>query len=99
VDLFGRTFRSEERATKAIQEAATKWANIEDIVNAIEWNTMHDPLVGNLLNERGLRGYVAPRARSRNEPDVGVIYQENDPLITIHLLVFREAKAHYAGRA
>jgi hypothetical protein len=37
--------------------------------------------------------------RSIKEPDVGVIYVDDDPLIVIHALLFRDAKAHYAGHA
>jgi hypothetical protein len=98
VNLF-RTFRYEERAEKSIREAKEKWSNIEDIVNSLEWGIVHDPCVGALLNESGLRGFVFPGARSINEPDIDVIYQEEEFRIVIHDLTFRDAKAHYAGTA
>lgn len=99
MNLFGRTFLYEDRATLAIQKASEKWANVEDIMNAIEWNIMREPLIGDLLNERGLRGFVYPGARSIKEPDVGVIYEAGDPQIIIHSLMFRDARSHYAGQA
>jgi hypothetical protein len=98
-DLFARTIRYEERATKAIQEASKKWSNIEDVVAALEWGILHDPQIGVLLNESGVRGFVFPGARSINEPDIDVLYQEQDILIVIHDLTFRDAKAQYAGQA
>jgi nucleoside-diphosphate-sugar epimerase len=61
VNLFGRTFRYEERAAIAIQQAKRRWAHIEDVVAALEWAIMHDPLVGTLLSETGLRGFVSRR--------------------------------------
>ncbi len=60
---------------------------------------MHDPLIGSLLNERGVRGFVFRGARSINEPDIDVIYEEEELAIVIHELTFREARAQYAGRA
>jgi hypothetical protein len=99
VNLFGRTFRYEERASAAIREAKQKWSNIEDVVAALEWGIMHDPQVGKLLNESGLRGFVFPGARSTKEPDIDVIYEEAEFQIVIHDLIFREAQAHYAGQA
>jgi hypothetical protein len=66
---------------------------------ALEWPIMHDPAVGGLLNERGLRGFISPGARSLKEPDIDVIYQEDEFQIVIHDLVFREAQADYAGKA
>ena len=99
MNLFGRTFRYEERATHAIQGAKGKWENIEDVVAALEWGIMHDPLLGTLLNERGLRGFVCPGARSIKEPDIDVLYEETEFQIVIHDLTFREAKSHYAGQA
>jgi hypothetical protein len=99
VGLFGRTFRYEKRATEAIRKAREKWANIEDILAALEWGIMHDPLVGKLLNERGLRGFVFPGARSVNEPDIDVLYEEAEFQIIIHDLTFMDAQAHYAGKA
>jgi hypothetical protein len=99
VNLFGRTFRYEEGATTAIQKAKRDWSNIEDVLMALEWAIMHDPAVGGLLNERGLRGFIFPGARSLNEPDIDVIYQEDEFQIIIHDLVFREARAHHAGKA
>jgi hypothetical protein len=99
VDLFSRTFRYEERATEAIREAKHKWSNIENVLEALEWGIMHDPQIGVLLNERGLRGFVFPGARSINEPDIDVIYQEEESYIVIHDLTFRNAQAHYSGTA
>jgi hypothetical protein len=99
VSLIGRTFRYEERAERAIREARPKWANIEDILSALEWGIMHDPLIGALLNERGVRGFVFPGARSVNEPDIDVIYEEEPLAIVIHDLTFRDARAQYAGQA
>jgi hypothetical protein len=100
VKLFGRTFRYEERATAAIREAKQRWSNIEDVVAALEWGILHDPLVGGLLNERGLRGFVFPGARSIKEPDIDVIYEEEGEfLIIIHDLTFRDAQAYRAGQA
>jgi hypothetical protein len=99
VNLFGRTFRYEGRAEEAIQKAAEKWSNVEDIIASVEWGIMHAPEIGVLLNERGLRGFVFPGARSINEPDIDVIYEATDFQFVIHDLVFRDAKAHYAGQA
>jgi hypothetical protein len=99
VNLFGRTIRYEERAEEAIRKAKQKWSNIDDVLMAIEWAIMHDPQIGTLLNERGLRGFVFPGARSRDEPDVDVLYEETEFLLAIVDLVFREAQAHYAGQA
>jgi hypothetical protein len=93
VTLFGRTFRYEERAIRAIQQAKGKWGSIDDVLAALEWGIMHDPMLGTLLNERGIRGFVCPGARSINEPDIDVLYEE------IRNLMFREAKSHYAGQA
>lgn len=98
-DLFGRNVRYENRAVDSIQEAKTKWENIEEIIEALEWGLMHDPAIGPILTERGVRGFVFPGARSRKEPDVDVLYEYDDYDITIHDLTFREAKAHYAGKA
>lgn len=99
MDLFGRTFRYEKRAEESIREAKTAWANLEDILMALEWGIMHAPDIGPLLNEKGLRGFVFPGARSLDEPDIDVIYEATELEIVIHDLVFRQAKAHYAGRA
>jgi hypothetical protein len=99
LDLFGRTFRYEDRATNAIQEAGKKWAHIEEILASMEWGIMHDPQIGVLLNERGIRGFVFPGARSINEPDIDVLYEEDGFEIIIHDLTFRDAKAQYAGKA
>jgi hypothetical protein len=98
VSLFGRTFLYEKRATEAIQRAKQKWANVEDVIASLEWAILHDPQVGRLLNERGLRGFVFPGARSVNEPDIDVIYEEGDFQITIHDLTFRDARSHYVGQ-
>ena len=98
-DLFGRNIRYENRAAEAIQKAKDEWDSIEDIINALEWGLMHDPDLGVLLNEKGLRGFVFPGARSRNEPDIDVLYGYDDINITVHDLIFREAKFYYAGHA
>ena len=98
-DLFGRNIRYEDRAVEEIQKAKDDWDSIEDIINALEWGLMHDPNLGPLLNERGLRGFVFPGARSRNEPDIDVLYEYDDADITIHDLNFRQARSHYAGQA
>ncbi len=98
-DLFARSFRYEDRAEIAIQEAAKKWSHIDDILAALEWGIAHDPSIGPLLNEKGIRGFVYPGARSVNEPDIDVIYEDQDPLIVIHDLTFRDAKASHAGNA
>lgn len=99
MDLFGRTFRYENQAADAIHKAKTQWANIEDVLSALEWGLMHDPDVGVILNERGLRAFTFPGARSLKEPDVDVFYTVTDTQICVEGLIFREAKAHYAGRA
>ena len=99
MNLFGRTFRYEERAEEAIRKAKVTWSNLEDILLALEWGIMHDLQVGALLNERGVRGFVFPGARSRNEPDIDVLYKEEEFRIVIHDLIFREAGAHYTGQA
>jgi hypothetical protein len=99
VNLLGRTVRYEERAAEAIRKAKERWDSIEDILEALEWALMHDPLVGKLLSKNGIRGFVFPGARSVNEPDIDVIYQEEEFQIIIHDLTFRDAKANYAGRA
>jgi hypothetical protein len=99
VSFLGPTFRYEERAECAIRKGKNEWANVEDILRALEWGIMHAPNIGPLLNEKGLRGFVFPGARSLNEPDIDVIYEASDELIVIHDLVFRQAKAHYAGKA
>ncbi|HZP21649.1 MAG TPA: hypothetical protein VFB16_15755 [Bauldia sp.] len=98
-DLFARSFRYEDRATDSIQKAKERWANVEEILEALEWGMAHDPAIGRLLNEKGLRGFVYPGARSMNEPDIDVIYEDANPLLIIHDLVFRDAKAHHAGHA
>jgi hypothetical protein len=97
--MFARSFVYEERANVAIREAGRKWANIEEILAAMEWGLARDPLMGRLINERGIRGFVHHGARSTNEPDVDCLYADEDPTIIIHDLVFRDAKAHYAGNA
>jgi hypothetical protein len=99
VNLFGRTFRYEQRAEKAIQEAKKRWSNIESVVESLEWGIMHDTSVGTLLNERGLRGFTFPGARSLNEPDIDVLYVPSEFLIIIENLTFMDAKAHHAGTA
>ena len=99
MNLFGRTIRYEDRAAEAIQKAKQTWSNVENVLISLEWGLMHDPQIGMLLNERGLRGFVFPGARSINEPDVDVLYEEGDFQIVIHDLTFRQAKAHYAGQA
>jgi hypothetical protein len=99
VDLFGRSIRYEARADDAIQEAKKQWSNIEDMLAALDWCLMHDPLVGRLLNETGLRGFTLPGARSVKEPDVDVLYREDGHTLVIEDLVFRGAKASYAGNA
>ena len=66
---------------------------------AIEWAILHDAGIGPLLAENGVRGFVYPGARSLNEPDVDVIYEDHDPLLVIHDLTFRDAKARHAGHA
>ena len=99
MNLFGRTFRYEESAAAAIQKAKVDWSNIKDVINSVEWGIMHAPEIGVLLNERGLRGFEFPGARSINEPDIDVIYEVTDFQFVIHDLVFRQAKAHYAGKA
>jgi hypothetical protein len=98
--FVARDIRYEDRATQSIQVAKQKWAHIEDVVNAVEWALLHDPHIGCLLNERGIRGFVMPGARSIDEPDVDVLYEESsDELIVIHDLIFRQAKAQYSGNA
>jgi hypothetical protein len=99
VDLFGRTFRYEDQAAEAIRKAKTEWSNIEDVLMALEWGLMHAPEIGRLLNERGLRGFTFPGARSLNEPDIDVLYVATDTQIIVEGLIFRQAKAHYAGTA
>jgi hypothetical protein len=83
----------------AIQEAKVKWENIEDVLASLEWGILHDPMLGTLLSERGIRGFVFPGARSINEPDVDVLYEETEFQIVVHDLTFREAKSHFAGQA
>jgi hypothetical protein len=99
VDLFGRGIRYEARADYAIREAKKRWSNIEDMLAAIDWVLMRDALVGRLLNERGVRGFTMSGARSVKEPDIDVLYREDGELIVIEDLVFREARASYAGHA
>lgn len=98
-DLFARGFVYEDRATAAIKAARDIWENVEDIVAAVEWGILHDPEIGRLLNERGIRGFVYPGARSRNEPDIDVLYECKDSEFVIHDLTFYDAKAHHAGKA
>jgi hypothetical protein len=98
VDLL-RSFQYEDRATLAINSAAKRWKNVEDIVLAIEWSILHDPLIGRLLNERGIRGFVFPGARSVKEPDVDVLYEDEETQFIVHDLTFREARAQYIGNA
>jgi hypothetical protein len=93
------TIRYEDRAEQSIQDAKLRWARIEDIVNAIEWAILHDLQIGQLVSERGVRGFVMPGARSIDEPDVDVLYQEEGDQIIIHDLTFRDAKAHHSGHA
>lgn len=97
--MFFRTVRYENRASDSIEKAKEKWANVEDVVNAIEWAIIHDEYVGSLISECGHRGFIMPGARSINESDVDVIYQVDDFYIVIHDLTFREAKSRYAGNA
>jgi hypothetical protein len=100
VQLFAPDVRYEDRASEAIQEASKNWRNIDDVVLAIEWAIIHDHQVGRLINERGIRGFEFPGARSIGEPDVDVLYElENLNRIIIHDLTFRDAKARYAGQA
>ena len=98
--LFAPSFIYEDRAEAAIRAASAKWNNVEEIVAAIEWAIIRDPAIGPVVNERGLRGFVYPGARSLKEPDVDVLYEEKPPdYLIVHDLIFRDAKAHYAGRA
>ena len=98
--LFGRTIRYEDRATKAIHEAEEKWHDVGEIINAFEWALMHEPELGRALAEGGnVRGFLYPGARSKNEPDVDVIYEVDPQTIIIHDLTFTDAKAQYSGRA
>jgi len=99
VALFARAVRYEDRATDAIERAKSDWKNVEEIVLAIEWAILHDYQIGPLVNERGIRGFVYPGARSRDEPDIDVLYEDCDPHIVIHDLTFREAEANNAGSA
>lgn len=94
-----RTFRYEEGAIEGIRNAKKIWSNIEDMINSLEWGLLHDPDVGRLLNETGLRGFDFPGARSINEPDIEVFYRVQDNEIVILSLEFREAKSHYTGTA
>jgi hypothetical protein len=98
-DLFAWEVRYEGRAADAIDSAKRRWGNIEDIVMALEWAIIHDVQIGPVLNERGVRGFVYPGARSMNEPDVDVIYEDCNPVIVVHDLTFRDAKARYVGNA
>ncbi len=95
---FPRSFVYEDRAHEAIEAAKETW-NVEDVVNAIEWVIAYDPTHGELLNESGLRGFVYPGAKSINEPDVDVLYEDRDPTVVIHDLTFREPRAYRAGHA
>lgn len=88
-----------ELATTTTYKRPRPLENIEDVVMALEWGISHDPLIGTLLNETGLRGFDFPGARSRNEPDIDVLYREGEHLIVIVDLIFRQAKSHYAGKA
>jgi hypothetical protein len=99
VGLFGRTFRYENQAIEAIHKAKAEWSNIEDALMALEWGLMRDTEIGPLLNERGLRGFTFPGARSLNEPDIDVLYVATDTQIVVEGLIFRHAKAHYSGTA
>jgi hypothetical protein len=94
-----RTFRYEESAVQAILKEKIRWANIEDVIMALEWGILHDPRIGTLLNETGLRAFMFPGARSINEPDIDVLYRESEDQIVIIDLVFRQAKSHYSGKA
>jgi hypothetical protein len=100
VNHFGRTIRYEGRAEEAIQAAEEKWDNVEEIINAFEWILMRDPDLGRILTESGnVRGFLYPGAKSKNEPDVDVIYEVDPETIIIHDLTFTDAKAQYTGRA
>lgn len=68
-------------------------------MEALEWGLAHEPALGPLLNERGIRGFVYPGARVLNEPDVDVLYEDQNPTIIIHDLTFSDAKAYQAGHA
>ena len=98
-DLFARSFIYEDRASDAIREAKQKWSHIEEILAAMEWGLAHDPALGPLLNERGIRGFVYPGARYSSEPDIDVLYEDQESTIIVHDLRFSDAKAYQAGRA
>lgn len=89
----------ENRAADAITAALARWGHVEEIVNAIEWALIHDPAIGPIINERGIRAFVYPGARSIKEPDVDILYEERPDRIVIHDVTFRDAKAHYAGKS
>lgn len=93
-----RSFIYSDGVVAAIKEAAETWDS-EDSIRAIEWAIIHDPEIGILLNESGLRAFVYHGARSINQPDIDVIYGPGNPEFVIHDLVFSEAKAGHAGRA
>ncbi|HZQ11473.1 MAG TPA: hypothetical protein VFB31_01540 [Pseudolabrys sp.] len=100
MNLFGRTIRYEDRAHQAIQAAEDKWDDVDEIINAFEWILMRDPELGRILTESGkVRGFLYPGAKSKNEPDVDVIYEVDPQTIIIHDLTFTDAKAQYAGQA
>ena len=96
LDLFARSFRYEARAESAINEAAKTWDKIDAILLALEWAVGHDPAIGPLLFGN-VRGFVYPGVRGMNEPDIDVIYEDCNPLIVVHDLTFRPARAFYAG--
>jgi hypothetical protein len=61
---------------------------------SLDWGILHDPQIGMLLNETGLRGFAFPGARSIKEPDIDVLYREGEDQIVIVDLIFRQAKFH-----
>jgi len=93
------SFWYEDRAAAAIESAKTKWNRVEQIVLAIEWGIIRDHEVGQLVNERGIRAFVYPGAKSVNEPDVEVVYEITLMGAVVHDLTFREPVASRYGHA
>ena len=96
--VVARSVILERRAQDALDSALRRWKRAELAWDAINWVLSHDPEAGPLLAEgHALRGFTYPGARSIDEPDVDVLYDDTVLAVTVHNLTFRDARSPNVG--
>ena len=94
------TVREDPNVSILVEQAKLQWDRADDVWEAITWVVAHDPEVGRPVTESGkTRSLTLEGARSANLPTITIVYEIENPYVTIHDVSFREPSAPHAGQA